>query len=295
MKAIVTIDVDTLKDYANAYGFDYNTLQDPVYKLALPRLVKIFDKYNIKATFFIVGRDLENKNHLIVLKSLIASGHEIANHTQNHYHEFNKLPVVLQRKEIINCHTNVKRLLKIDMKGFRAPGYNLSKSTYRTLSSLNYTYDSSVFPTILLPLLKLAMILTAKGRQKSTGGGNFKNIFQKDSPFFIKSHKLLEIPITVTPILRLPFMGTFNIIAPKLLYDFNYLTIKLSGKIINYEIHPIELLNFKKDNLPDEFKVHPGINKPLKAKLIFYENFLKNLSRHYQIITMSEFSESFLN
>ncbi len=55
-------------------GPDYNT----------PKMLDILAKHNVKATFFIVGRNLEYTTNQELLKKTAAAGHELANHSYSH-------------------------------------------------------------------------------------------------------------------------------------------------------------------------------------------------------------------
>lgn len=294
MKATISVDMDTLNDYANTYSIKYLKNPDPSYTIAIQRLLDLLNKYNIKATFFVIGKDLNVKEHLKIIRLIKNQGHEIANHTQNHFIHFEKLSDEDQKQEILECHKLVKEKLGIDMKGFRAPGYNLNTHTFETLAKNNYFYDSSIFPTILLPVFKMAIIMRSRGKFKSSGGGKIKNVFSKDSPYLIKKLKLLEIPISVTPVFKLPFMGTFNVVAGEELMKLNLWLLKAFSKDINYEIHPIEFLDFTKDRIPKEFSRHPGISIPLNKKIKLYKSLFKSFKDNYDIVTMYNFSKQFL-
>ena len=162
MKAAITIDLDTLNDYAYTYGLKHHRNPDPVYTKSVPRILKILKKHKIKATFFVVGRDLNVPQHYKIIKRIKSNGHEIANHSFNHHHNFDTLPNRIQKKEIISCHKIVKDKLKIEMAGFRAPGYNISEYSKKVLGEKKYLYDSSVFPTSLLPVLKLSTVFISR-------------------------------------------------------------------------------------------------------------------------------------
>lgn len=287
MIAAISVDIDTLNDYAYTYGKNYQKVPDPVYTIAVPRLLEMLDKYKIKATFFVVGRDLNIDEHFKVIKTIAQKGHEIANHTQNHLHNFETLTFSKQEKEIVQCHRLVEEKLGLSMIGFRAPGYNLNKGTFKVLSGLNYVYDSSMFPTSLLPFLKLIVMFKAKGNHKSAGGGQIASIFSKASPYKL-NNQLIEIPITVTPILRFPFMGTFNVVTGKNLLELSFRELKLFKKSINYEIHPIEFLNDKSDNIPGVFKSHPGLKIPLDKKIEIYDTLFSNLKTNYEMVTLGD-------
>lgn len=288
MKASFTIDVDTLNDYAYSYGLNYRRYPDPVYTVAIPRLLKIFKRHKVKATFFVVGRDLNIPKHLKILKLIKLDGHEIANHSFNHYHGFDRLSKSIQKKEIMDCHKIVKEKLNLEMVGFRAPGYNISNFALQILYKNNYLYDSSLFPTSLLPLYKLATILASRGKYKSTGGGRIGSIFSKPHAHFLTKPKITEVPISVTPIIRLPVMGTFNLVTGRTIFSLSLWLLKKFSRDVNYEFHPFELLDLKKDKIPSIFKRHPGSTLPLKNKVSFYNLVISEIKKYYSVYTMIE-------
>lgn len=294
MNAAITVDLDTLNDYAYTYGINHVDNPDLVYTRALPRLIPILKKNKIKATFFVVGRDLNIPEHLKLIKDLKSDGHEIANHSYSHRHNFDKLGKDVQKKEILDCHKIVQKKLKIKMVGFRAPGYNISDYSLDILAKKKYLYDSSMFPTLMLPALKLATVLVSRGKFKSTGGGRMISMFGKMQPHVDPIHGIVEIPISVTPIVRIPFMGTFNLITNKRFFLIGIKLLRSFSRDINYEFHPIELLDFKKDKLPAAFKRHPGSMIPVENKINFYNMVLSEIKKNHAIILMKDLAKGYL-
>ena len=102
----------------------------------LDDMLDIFDKYNIKTTFF-VGGTWVNKNES-KLKDIYARGHEIANHGYFHK-DHKKLNEQLNREEISACHNLVKQILGIDMKYFSPPSASFSSTTLAVAEKMGYT------------------------------------------------------------------------------------------------------------------------------------------------------------
>ena len=44
---------------------------DPAFKIIIPRIEKILDKYNAKMSAFVIGKDLEEDFNIEILKGLI--------------------------------------------------------------------------------------------------------------------------------------------------------------------------------------------------------------------------------
>jgi peptidoglycan-N-acetylglucosamine deacetylase len=77
----------------HAYGRSFIGLEPGSRKLALTyddgpndphtrRLVEVLDRYNVKATFFVLGRFVQEKPEIV--RALAAGGHEIGNHSWDH-------------------------------------------------------------------------------------------------------------------------------------------------------------------------------------------------------------------
>ena len=58
------------------------TFDDGPHPILTPRILSILEKYQIKATFFIVGENA--KNYPLVVEQILNQGHEIGNHTYTH-------------------------------------------------------------------------------------------------------------------------------------------------------------------------------------------------------------------
>src|SRR5215213_4434395 len=84
----VQVDVDTLQNLRCYYGIATPAQpqheDDVVYRRALPRFAELFDATGVRATFFVVGQDLDDEANCEQVRRLHATGHEIANHTQTH-------------------------------------------------------------------------------------------------------------------------------------------------------------------------------------------------------------------
>ena len=60
----------------------YLTFDDGPIPEVTPRVLEILARYNVKATFFMVGENIDK--HPDVFRQVVAAGHSIGNHTYNH-------------------------------------------------------------------------------------------------------------------------------------------------------------------------------------------------------------------
>jgi peptidoglycan-N-acetylglucosamine deacetylase len=116
----------------------------------LPRLLATLKKYGMKCSIAAVGAWIEKyPQHF---KRAIREGHEIINHTYSHpdspqlnpRHYFD-LTKAERKKEIAKCHAVAKKVLGIELKGFRTPhfGYQHTEDTYAILEELGYSFCTS--------------------------------------------------------------------------------------------------------------------------------------------------------
>ena len=113
---------------------------------AVKPLLQLLDRYNVSATFFVLGQVAERHPELI--ERIYEEGHEIASHGYSHkrLHELGKEKF----EDDIRKSTNLlESIVKERIFGFRAPSYSIDQDTIWALDVLEYygyKYDSSVFP-----------------------------------------------------------------------------------------------------------------------------------------------------
>lgn len=110
-------------------------------QVAVPRILRLYQKHNIKQTFFVPGWTAENYPE--VVREIVSEGHEVALH--GYFHE---KPNTLSR-EIEGYWFNksvdaIARVTHQQPLGFRAPSYRFSKHTLGHLLDAGVLYDSSL-------------------------------------------------------------------------------------------------------------------------------------------------------
>src|SRR5947208_3591272 len=59
------------------------TIDDGPHEPTGAQLLDVLKQYNVRATFFVVGRRLSDQPDLV--RRMLQEGHEVANHSENHY------------------------------------------------------------------------------------------------------------------------------------------------------------------------------------------------------------------
>jgi polysaccharide deacetylase family protein (PEP-CTERM system associated) len=110
------------------------------------RLLAMFDRAGVKATFFVLGWVAERFPHLV--RHMRAAGHEIASHGY-----FHQLTYDLRRDQFRDDVRRAKALLEdqagVQVRGYRAPSYSITTRSLWALDVLieeGYEYDASIFP-----------------------------------------------------------------------------------------------------------------------------------------------------
>lgn len=81
-------------------------------------LIDIFDQYNVKATFFVVGEWVDKYPESV--KALADAGHEVMGHSNNHAH-FNTLSADEIIADINTCNDKIEAVTGVRPTLFRPP------------------------------------------------------------------------------------------------------------------------------------------------------------------------------
>ncbi len=116
------------------------TFDDGPSSKVTPRILEILDDYNIKATFFVIGKNAEQYPELT--KRTHDSGHLIANHTYSHDYKFIYSST---NNFLVDLDKSNKALASIlgsfDNKIIRFPGGSFGRTAYKeAVTKAGYTY-----------------------------------------------------------------------------------------------------------------------------------------------------------
>jgi hypothetical protein len=134
----VCITIDTEADAADNPNSTYLGIQ-----VAVPRLLDLFQKYGVKATFFIQEDDICRAGSLFpdLWRSCEKEGHEIG------YHAHGLIGLSLEQQEAaIRRGLDTLRGLGFDPVSYRGGRFHMSGPLLRILEKNGIRYDSSVVP-----------------------------------------------------------------------------------------------------------------------------------------------------
>ncbi len=311
LQAALSSDIDTLASIykgqgcRRAGGYTFAEM-----RMGLETFARFLEPYGIKATLFVVGNDLRHSENHAPLRSMVEMGHEIANHTLTHAQGFRLLAPQAKRAEILGMQELCEQVIGRRPVGFRSPGWNMSDDALPILEELGYLYDSSVFPTSLAPVLKFLHWRTMRSRRGGdrTTLGPWDYMLAPTHPYRTRRDGfgrageggIIEFPITVTPIVRLPLFATFLLATGIGLYKRSIEMLRAFGRPIQFQFHLSDFVEYRHPDLADQVPtpadgvyVPQALRWPLAKKLDLFRRALDILAADYAFCTLEEWANAF--
>lgn len=115
------------------------TIDDGPHEPTGEQLLDILRDWHVRATFFVVGRRVEERPDLV--NRMLAEGHEVANHSMNHY-RLDTLKPELVRREINDCDIQFCRITGRHLGLLRPPGVRYNDAVLKAARELDYVVVS---------------------------------------------------------------------------------------------------------------------------------------------------------
>ncbi len=275
-RTLVSVDLDDLDCYFAVHGHGDGAPSMALTRW-LPRFLDLFAELDVKATFFVIGRDLEADvtgagEGGAVLRRALEAGHELASHGYAHAYDFSCWSAEAVAEDLARVDT-LLRELGAEPTGFRAPGYTQSAVMLQAVAALGYRYDSSVLPSLPYYAAKVAMMgaMAMRGRRSASmlsGVGSFRGELR---PWRRTDVPLVELPMAVSPWLRLPLIGTTLLGGPEPLRR-RLVSAALALPDFHLELHAIDLGDAMADAVTVEL---PELSQPLAVRRARLEGLLR--------------------
>jgi hypothetical protein len=296
----ISIDLDAIACYYRIHGLGTPPaeLAHTIYERAVPRAAALFAARKIHVTWFVVGKDAEHAPNAERLATLAEAGDELGNHSYSHPYELARLPAREVDAEITGGDRVLRAITGAPIRGFRAPGYDLSPAMLDTLARLGYRYDSSIFPAPGYYAAKAAVmgVLAAVGRPSGAVLTNPRALAAPADPYRPAmgapwrrgQAPLVELPVAVTPFTRLPAIGTSLLVAPEWARE-RIVGMMARRAFWNLELHGIDFADAEKDGIPGELvERQPDLRIPIAEKLARLDRLLDAIAERWQMVTLAE-------
>ena len=169
-------------------------------------VLDVLERHGVKATFFCTLNFAERAPE--VMRRLVAGGHEVAAHGVDHFHQTPEDP--------FRCKEGLERLYGVKVVGYRQP--RMFPVDDAALVKAGFRYNSSLNPAFI--------------------PGRYCHWDVPRTPF-VKAG-LLQVPASVTPLIRFPLFWLALHLLPEWLYHaLVRRTLRRDGRIVTY-FHPWE-------------------------------------------------------
>ena len=300
--ANMSLDLDDQWSYMKVHGDEGWDLYPSYLNIVVPFVLDLLDEFDIKITFFIVGQDAAIERNEKILQSIVERGHEIGNHSFHHESWLKTYSKEKIEEEIQRAEEAIYRATGQRTRCFRGPGFSWSNDLLETLQKRNYTFDASILPTYISPLMRLYYFWNSKLTKEERESrkelfGSYKEGLYPLKPFTWKlknDQTLLEIPVTTMPIFKLPFhlsyllyISSYSLIAMKAYLNLSLFLCKLTNTAPSILLHPLDLISG--DKVP-QLAFFPGMNISTENKVEVFKYSLKRIKMDFNVLPMLEFT-----
>lgn len=233
MKVFFTNDVE----HTSVNGEVYTRIAEQVDEEGLPRLLDLYDRYEVRSTFFVLGQLAELKPNIV--KQIIAHGQEVGSHGYQHDYRkaFDLMTLEEQIAELRHSKDFLEQIGGNEVVSFRAPALRVNSYTPLALIEAGYKFDSSVAPQ----RLDAFMSLGAKNKKQWLHAP--RAIYETAENNLAREGKsgIIEVPISSFGI---PYIGTVMRLSPHMLTPLVRRVLYREGRRKNTPItflfHPSE-------------------------------------------------------
>ncbi len=221
----------------------HNSLRDKtglkVLKEGMPLLLDLYEKYDIKSTFFFTGYIA--KLYPEVVRMIISHGHEVGSHGMSHTKEngFDVMPFNKQKQHLVESKALLEDLSGQQVISFRAPALRVNEVTTRALEESGFLIDSSVASQ------RFDMFMSFGGLKKLNW------LFAPRLPYRTSAQSLfkkgdgsiIEVPLSAS---LLPYVGTTLRVFPfisSIQRRLLAMESSFNGKPIVFDVHPNEYID----------------------------------------------------
>ncbi len=287
-------------------SFISNKIEDKVGKsiaeYALPKTMELYSKYDVEATFYMLGSYVEKFPETIdIVKD---HGHEIGSHSFSHDYKYAYDNMSL-KNQILHMSKSKRTIEKYagNIESFRAPALRINEHTPRALEYVGFKTDSSVAsqrfdgPMTSGALKKINWLFAPRKPY----------YMDLENPFIKGKSKVLEVPPSA---FLLGYQGTHMRISPKindLIESLIFKESEISSKPAVFLFHPSEILDYPKSSkfkrrsqsilgsfFSDTFRQKLKLRNTGRHALKLKENVLRNAKdRGFEFMSMKRYRHKY--
>lgn len=297
--ASLSLDLDNQWSYMKTHG-DAGWQSLPSYLHAVvPRVLQILKERQLTITFFVVGLDASQESNQDLLRSIVAAGHEIGNHSYQHEPWLHLYTLAQLQTELGRAEEAIEQVTGRKPIGFRGPGFSLSAELIELLTRRGYLYDASTFPTYLGPLARVYYFMKSSLDKRSMKErknlfGSFSNGLRSTQAYRWRSAagELIEIPVTTMPVAKLPmhvsyvlYLSTFSPALALAYFRTALAMCQMTGTQPSLLLHPLDFLGC--DDTSD-LSFFPAMNLSSGVKVAFVNRVLNIFCEKFEVLSLEQ-------
>lgn len=281
----VSLDLDEVHRHLTVHGLGAEEKGRAAFRFGLPRALAWATDAGVPLTLFAVAEDARDPMVAASLRDAWAAGHPVESHSATHPYDLTRLDDATQRREIAGSVDALAQVTGRRPVGFRAPGYLIDDRVLDRVEEVGLIFDSSVLPSPPYVAAKLAVLagMAVRGRRSASLGRGARMAvaprvpYRPGRPFFRRGDRdLVELPIAVTPTLRLPAMGTSIGALPEGIA--RRVARSLAGDaFVGLELHAMDFLAAEDPGLGPLRGHQPELRRPLAARAASLAAFVAEL------------------
>jgi peptidoglycan/xylan/chitin deacetylase (PgdA/CDA1 family) len=295
----LSLDLDNEWAYIKTHG-DPEWESFPSYlDVVVPRFLEVLAGLGQRITVFVVGQDAALDKNRAALAQIAAAGHEIGNHSFHHEPWLQHYSDEQIEAEILASADAIAEATGVRPRGFRGPGFSLSRSTLETLVRHGYQYDCSTFPTYIGPLARAYYFMTAKlskeelEKRKALFGGISDGLRPLRSyRWDLGERSLVEIPVTTFPVIKIPIHFSYVLYIASLVpwlalpyFRAALLACRAARIAPSLLLHPLDFLSG--DDAP-RLKFFPAMSMPPERKRAVLLGALEIYRSLFEVVPVGE-------
>jgi hypothetical protein len=297
-QASVSLDADNLWSYMKIHGDERWTTRPSYMDRFVPYMLRVLERVGIKITVFIVGIDAAESANRDALRSIVAGGHEVGNHSFEHepwLHLYSRLQL---EREIDQADQAIQDATGQKPVGFRGPGFSWCPELLSVLEARGHGFDASTLPTYLGPLARAYYFwtsnLTPEERTKRKElFGRFRDGLRPVKPYYWLlpgERRLLEIPVTTMPVVKTPFhfsyLAYLSRVSEGLMMAYLKTALaacRATGTEPSFLLHPLDVLG---GDQVKELEFFPGMDIPSSRKTELLVRVLETMREQFDLVPM---------
>ncbi len=235
----ITNDVEATSIYGEPYRKD---IAENVQNEALPALLALYKKYNVRATFYCLASFAQD--YPTIVKLIEEDGHEVACHGLIHNSDkaFDLLTYDEQVQHLKESKQILESVSSQKVVSFRAPALRVSNDTPKALTETGFETDSSVAPQ------RLDIFMSLGSKHKKHWLKAPRVIYKASTDNLAKkgNGSITEIPVSAFGI---PYISTVmrmsSILTSFTRWCIYWETKGKNNKVVNFLFHPSEAITIE--------------------------------------------------